>query len=137
MIKKLLSVWYFVRAGNYIDAGDPGLAFRTMKKVRALAGSAYHKTSLFEMNLRMALAAKMCARYEIALDEIQQAKHKIAIAKSINEREREYLTIFCKLLEYECMTNAIPPAYKKGIIQELVHDQSIAIRFKKSYPIEA
>lgn len=135
MIRRLLSTWHFVRAGDCLSTGDYASAFHAMKRAKTLAGTSYNKTSLFEINLRMAQAAKMCGHSEIAIEEIRRAKDKILKSNSINEHEREYLIIFCKLLEAECSGDSSAAARDLEAIRRLLDGDLVAKRFKKSYPI--
>jgi hypothetical protein len=135
MIKRLISSWYFVRAGDSLAAGDYALAFDNMNKAKSWSGKAYQKLSLFEINLRMAYAAKMCDESAIAIDEARKAKAKIIKVTSLNDREKAYLTVYCNLIERECQLEDVEFPHDIKEIHTLVNDDAIARRFKSSYPI--
>ena len=84
------------------------------------------------------LAKNSCsvAMLPLFLNLIRQAKSKISKFRSINEREREYLTIFCDLLEAECGAEGLTAEPDLESLQGLLRSDSVRKRFKNSYPIE-
>lgn len=136
MIKRLLSIWKYVQAGNLIERREYDSAFQAMEAVKSLAQDHYRRPSVFEMNMRSALAAKMSGHPEIALDEIRQAREKLTNVNSISGNEKNYLTAYCNLFESECEGGDESTLVDGDYLRSLLDDNSIRSRYKLAYPIE-
>ena len=82
MIKRIRSVLKYVLAGDALDKKKYRRASELMKESKYLAGPAYSRASLFEFNLRAALAAKLNGDPNAALQEVGAAKKKIKLLNS-------------------------------------------------------
>ena len=113
-IKKLKSLFYFVRAGDAFDDKDYELARSRISNAIRLAGGSDARRSLFEYFLRAAwIERQFCADKSSA--RLQEARRRIEATSALRAVDRDYLLSFCDIFEAELRAVSAPqPRLKKG-----------------------
>ncbi len=114
LIKKLKSVFYFVRAGDAFDDKDYELARARIGDAIKLVGGSDARNNLFEYFLRAAWIERQFCR-DKSSERLEEARRRIEATSTLKAVDRDYLLSFCDIFNAELhAVNASQPRLAKS-----------------------
>ncbi|MEL6706765.1 MAG: hypothetical protein AAFP79_00675 [Pseudomonadota bacterium] len=130
MIKKLKSVFYFVRAGDAFDHKDFELARARIDNAIMLAGGSDARNNLFEYFLRAAWIERRFCK-DKSSERLQEARRRIEATSTLKVVDRDYLISFCDIFDAELHAiNAPQPRLAKS------EWGTVKPHYRRDYPLD-
>ena len=129
LIKKLKSVFYFVRAGDAFDHNEYELARARIDDAIALAGGSDAHNTLFEYFLRAAWIERQLCN-DKSSERLQEARRRIEATSTLKVVDRDYLLSFCDIFDAELRAiNAPQPRLAKS------KWETVKSHYRRDYPL--